>query len=115
MPRENKTRFAVLAMLSLGPRSGYDIQQQIQRTLGHFWSESHGQIYPTLRKLLAEGLATARTEPGTGSHGYARRSFYGSACDPFPMLYEVAHQEPPPAKTEETTVTWATLCSTASL
>ncbi len=66
MPRENKTRFAVLAMLSLGPRSGYDIQRQIRRTLGHFWSESHGQIYPTLRKLRSEGLATARTLPKKG-------------------------------------------------
>ncbi len=66
MARENKTRFAVLAMLSLGPRSGYDVQQQIQRTLGHFWSESYGQIYPTLRKLQAEGLATARTVAKVG-------------------------------------------------
>ena len=99
MPRENKTRFAVLAMLSLGPRSGYDVQQQIQRTLGHFWSESYGQIYPTLRQLLAEGQATART---VAQSGKPNRNLYSIT----PRGREALHvwlqrpPEPPPVRNE---------------
>jgi len=40
---------ALLGLLSLGPMSGYDIRQLIQRSIGHFWSESYGQIYPGLK------------------------------------------------------------------
>jgi len=47
---------AILGVLSVEPSSGYDIRQSIATTLGHFWHESFGQIYPTLAKLDAEGL-----------------------------------------------------------
>ncbi len=99
MPRENKTRFAVLAMLSLGPRSGYDIQRQIQRTLGHFWSESHGQIYPTLRKLLADGLATART---VAQEGKPDRNLFSITADGREALRDWLGRppDPPPVRNE---------------
>jgi PadR family transcriptional regulator, regulatory protein AphA len=47
---------ALLGLLSLGPMSGYDIRQLIPRSIGHFWSESYGQIYPGLKRLTAAGL-----------------------------------------------------------
>ena len=47
---------ALLGVLSLGPMSGYDIRQLIPRSIGHFWSESYGQIYPGLKRLAAAGL-----------------------------------------------------------
>jgi DNA-binding PadR family transcriptional regulator len=47
---------ALLGLLSLGPMSGYDIRQLIPQSIGHFWSESYGQIYPGLKRLAAEGL-----------------------------------------------------------
>ena len=43
-------------MLSLRPMSGYEIRQAIAQSIGNFWSESYGQIYPTLKRLVAEGL-----------------------------------------------------------
>ena len=56
MSRSSSTEIAVLGALSVEPMSGYAIRQAITETLGHFWSESFGQIYPTLARLEAEGL-----------------------------------------------------------
>lgn len=38
------------------PMTGYTIRQTIQEVLGQFWSESYGQIYPTLHRLVRAGL-----------------------------------------------------------
>ena len=46
--RENKTKYAVLGMLSFAPKSGYEISQMIKNSTAFFWSESDGQIYPIL-------------------------------------------------------------------
>ena len=58
---------ALLGLLSLGPMSGYDIRQLISQSIGHFWSESYGQIYPGLKRLAAAGLVVKKTERGKGS------------------------------------------------
>lgn len=42
--------------------SGYDIKRFLEDTVAHFWSESYGQIYPTLRALEAQGLVSGRAE-----------------------------------------------------
>ena len=46
--------------------SGYDLGQTIGSSVGHFWNESYGQIYPSLKKLAAAGLVTAKTERQKG-------------------------------------------------
>lgn len=66
MARENKSLFALLGILSLGPQSGYEIKQLIEESLAHFWQEGYGQIYPNLKKLVEKGLATVRTEHQDG-------------------------------------------------
>jgi DNA-binding PadR family transcriptional regulator len=58
---------ALLGLLSMGPMSGYDIRQMIPQSIGHFWSESYGQIYPGLKRLAAAGLAMKKTERKQGS------------------------------------------------
>ena len=57
---------ALLGLLSLRPMSGYDIRQLISKSIGHFWSESYGQIYPGLKQLAAEGLVEKKTERSKG-------------------------------------------------
>ena len=64
--RSNTSRYALLGLLSLGPRSGYDLKKLIDRSIAHFWSESFGQIYPILRRLEAEGLARRRSQRQDG-------------------------------------------------
>ena len=66
MPRESKSKYAMLGILSLGPMSGYEIRKTIEASLSNFWSESYGQIYPILKGLVSEGLATSSTEVQVG-------------------------------------------------
>jgi DNA-binding PadR family transcriptional regulator len=56
--RENKSRYAVLGLLTRGPQSGYDIKKSFETGLSSFWSESYGQIYVVLKCLVDQGLAT---------------------------------------------------------
>lgn len=59
MARSSRTDLAVLGALSVQPMSGYAVRAAITETLGHFWSESFGQIYPALARLEAGGLVRA--------------------------------------------------------
>ena len=43
-----------LGLLSLGPRSGYEIKQMFEGPLSDFYSLSFGTIYPTLNNLQAD-------------------------------------------------------------
>jgi DNA-binding PadR family transcriptional regulator len=57
-------------MLSAAPMSGYGLRKAIEGSVGHFWQESYGQLYPALRRLAAEGLVEARaTRGGPGRAG----------------------------------------------
>lgn len=46
--------------------SGYDIKRFLEGTIANFWSESYGQIYPTLKQLEAEGLVAGRDDESGG-------------------------------------------------
>ena len=69
MARTSQTELAVLGALSVEPMTGYRVRAAIQETLGHFWHESFGQIYPALTALEAAGMverapgAQARRQP----------------------------------------------------
>ncbi len=66
MTRENKSKYAILGLLSLDSMSGYDIKKKIEASTSNFWSESYGQIYPILKRLVAEGLATQSVKEQVG-------------------------------------------------
>lgn len=59
-----KTRYVLLGLLAHSPQTGYSIKKSIEFQYSHFWQESYGQIYPTLKQLVAEGLAVESTESG---------------------------------------------------
>ncbi len=75
MPKENRTKFAILGMLDCAPMSGYDIRKMSAMSIAHFWKEDYGHIYPTLKLLQDEGLATmeeqASVEGRPGKHIYS--------------------------------------------
>lgn len=58
MKTYNHTTYATLGLLTTDCRTGYEIKQMIDRSLNHFWKISYGQIYPTLKQLVKDGLAT---------------------------------------------------------
>src|SRR5580698_4691194 len=64
--RVSQSQFAVLGLLSLRPMSGYDLKQLSAWSVGHFWREGYGQIYPTLRQLEKERLVTKKTQRQKG-------------------------------------------------
>ncbi len=72
--KENKSKYAILGILSLGPMSGYDIKKMFQKSVAKFWNESYGQIYPLLKALVDEGFAVKSIEKQAGKpdrHVYA--------------------------------------------
>src|SRR6266702_3388689 len=66
MSKENKSKYAILGVLSYGPMSGYAIKKFIQQSISNFWNESYGQIYPILKQLTSEGLASSHAEKQEG-------------------------------------------------
>jgi hypothetical protein len=70
-------RYALLALLRVGPLSGYDLQKQFSLSVGHVWHAPDSQIYPELRKMETEGLiegegagaGPARQPPGLPRDG----------------------------------------------
>jgi PadR family transcriptional regulator, regulatory protein AphA len=74
MKRPSQTSYVILGFLSTQPSlSGYDIRKAVQESVGHFWSESYGQIYPALKRLAAEGLIVPS---GPVSPGKRKRQEY---------------------------------------
>ena len=66
MAKENKSKYAVMGVLSLRPSSGYDIKKFMECSTSNFWSESYGQIYPILKQLVEEGLAASHAAKQEG-------------------------------------------------
>jgi PadR family transcriptional regulator AphA len=66
MSERGKSRYSILGALSSGPKSGYDIKKMTEVSTGHFWAESYGNLYPTLRRLEGDGLVEAELRPQRG-------------------------------------------------
>jgi DNA-binding PadR family transcriptional regulator len=93
----NATSYTILGGLSVQPDlSGYDIRKGIQQSIGYFWAESYGQIYPALKRLADEGLiAPSKGRP----HGRRQRRTYvitdGGRAALRQWLALPFHNEPP--------------------
>src|SRR5579859_5397507 len=66
MAKENKSKYAVLGMVSISPISGYMLKKAFEQSVANFWNESYGQIYPILKQLNDEGLTTSQAEKQAG-------------------------------------------------
>jgi DNA-binding PadR family transcriptional regulator len=93
----NPTAYAILGGLSVQPNlSGYDMRKGIQSSIGYFWAESYGQIYPALKRLADEGLIAPSS---SSSNGRKRRQTYvitdGGRAALRQWLALPFHNEPP--------------------
>lgn len=66
MAVKNVSRFVILGFLNWRPMTGYDIKKLLEEEIYDFWSESYGTIYPTLKKLITEGLTEKIIEKQEG-------------------------------------------------
>jgi DNA-binding PadR family transcriptional regulator len=71
MARASQTETAVLGALSVMPMTGYALREAIREVLGHFWSESFGQIYPALAELEQRGDVRRVGSGRTGASTFA--------------------------------------------
>lgn len=49
-------RYALLALLTAGPLTGYDAAKRFGGSVGQVWNAPDSQIYPELKRMAAEGL-----------------------------------------------------------
>lgn len=60
MAKPNTTMYILLGLLNHEEQSGYDLKKRIDLMISRFWDVGYGQIYPTLARLVQEGLVTKR-------------------------------------------------------
>lgn len=54
------TEFAVLGLLSFGPRSGYELKKAAEAGVGYVWTAAKSHVYGVLPRLVEGGYATTR-------------------------------------------------------
>ena len=64
-------RYALLALLRVGPMSGYELQKLFSESVGHVWHAPDSQIYPELKRMEAGGLIEGE-EQARGERGRRR-------------------------------------------
>jgi PadR family transcriptional regulator AphA len=64
--RSSSSTEVLLGLLAIEPMSGYDLGLTIRGSVGHFWNESYGQIYPNLKNLANGGFLSCKTERQKG-------------------------------------------------
>ena len=63
---------ALLGLLAVAPRSGYELTKAFAGDLGrHAWHAGHTSIYPELGRLAEKGLVEVTHEGARGSRTYA--------------------------------------------
>jgi PadR family transcriptional regulator AphA len=60
------TAKAILGILAMRPRSGYEIKAFVDNSTRFFWAASYGQIYPELQRLADQGLIEGTDAPTGG-------------------------------------------------
>jgi DNA-binding PadR family transcriptional regulator len=57
-------RFAILSLLSEGPKHGYQLMKEMEERSGGLYRASAGSVYPTLQRLEDEGLIESARQDG---------------------------------------------------
>src|SRR4051794_6531131 len=56
-------RYALLALLTAQPMTGYDLAKAFHTSVGHVWHAPDSQIYPALRAMESGGLGAGTPVP----------------------------------------------------
>jgi DNA-binding PadR family transcriptional regulator len=58
-------KYVLLGFLNYGPRTGYELKQEMDQSTSYFWHAKQSQIYTTLKKLEEDDLVTSQIEAQT--------------------------------------------------
>jgi len=93
----SQTSYVILGILAIHPhQSGYEIRKTIQQSVGFFWSESFGQIYPTLKRLTAEKLIIPSNSGATARANRQEYSITPAGHDCLQQWLAVPYRDDPP-------------------
>lgn len=56
-------RYALLALLSVEPMTGYDLSKRFETSVAYVWHAPDSQIYPELRRMEKDGLLAGEQVP----------------------------------------------------
>jgi DNA-binding PadR family transcriptional regulator len=70
-------RHALLALLSGGPKHGFQLAQDFEAGTGEMWPLNTGQVYTTLQRLERDGLVDTDDSSGEGSQNVFRLTAAG--------------------------------------
>ncbi|OIJ27279.1 PadR family transcriptional regulator [Nocardioides luteus] len=56
-------RYALLALLTSSPMTGYDVSKQFSQSVAHVWHAPDSQIYPELNRMERDGLLESTVVP----------------------------------------------------
>jgi DNA-binding PadR family transcriptional regulator len=94
MPRDSDlpSNLALLGLLIVRPRHGYELYQEFNRELGRVWRIGLSQLYAQLKQLEEAGLVTAQVEPQPNRPA---RKVYHLTADGRQAFLEWLHQPTP--------------------
>jgi len=99
--QENKTKYALLGILSMGTMSGNDIKEILVEQIRYVWKDSHGlgSLYPMLNRMLFGGLVGKTFEKRDGRRNRKVYHLTGKGLEVFrqwhtrPIDYQIVHKE----------------------
>jgi len=95
--KHTQTTYVILGILAIHPhQSGYEIRKTIQQSVGFFWGESFGQIYPTLKRLAAEKLIVPSSSGPTARSNRQEYSITPSGQECLQRWLALPYRDDPP-------------------
>lgn len=90
---------AILGLLKERPMHGYQLSRELNDSLGGLWRVSYGSLYPTLRRLEAEGAvkAAATDAPAAGR----RKTVYRITEKGEQLFLQLLEEEPHEGQAED--------------
>lgn len=93
----SQTQYVLLGILAIHPnQSGYEIRKTIEQSVGFFWGESFGQIYPTLKRLVADGSIAASASKSKPASRRQEYSITPQGREALERWLAVPYREDPP-------------------
>jgi DNA-binding PadR family transcriptional regulator len=92
-------REGLLALLSDGPRHGYQLKTEFEAATGGVWPLNVGQVYTTLDRLERDGLVEVGAEP-PGSVGQKSYTITHAGVQTLGEWWEAVPSDDPPPRDE---------------